>query len=115
MNPALQVVTTLPLEKLWDAAGAVEASRLRWVSVDDVREMLRLGPVRFVVADIGRTLRWVPLTSCFNFWRDDVRDHLASHQEGKSLDAFPGAYCYFGSAWSGGSQPSPIVVLEKAH
>ena len=80
----------------------------------DVRELLRGGPVRSLVADMAASLRSVPENECFTFWKSEVRPHVvADPDQGASLDNFPGEYCCFASEWNDGG--SPIVLLSVAH
>lgn len=78
-----------------------------------IKGLLRLGPVRFVVADLGHDLHWCPETDCFRFWREEVRIHLVEPGDCTSLDQFPGEYAYFASRWEDGGKP--VLLLSKSH
>ena len=108
-----RVVTRLPLAELWGDAGPVAADRRRGLSAADIRGLLRAGPVRFVVANVGAPLRWVPAAECFRFWKAEVRSRVAG-PDGARLEDFPGGYCYFASEWAPAEGP-PVVVLAVAH
>jgi hypothetical protein len=113
MQPDQRIVTSLPLDELWDADGSIFAERLRDLADAQIRELLRTGPIRFVVADVGLALEWVAESKCFTYWRDVVSGHLADASR-VNLDAFPGEYCFFASEWSLiGSKP--IILLERIH
>jgi len=114
MQPSHRVITATPMRELWDERGAVVASRSRDLSPDDIRTLLRRGPLRFVVAEVGVRPRWLPEESCFTFWKAEVQSHLAAPGVPVVLDDFPGGYCYFASEWSPVAGSS-IVVLEAAH
>jgi hypothetical protein len=114
MQPEQRVVTVTPIQELWDDCGTVNASRSRDLAANELRELLRRGPVRFVVIDVGSHPRWLPVADCFTFWKAEVQTHLAASDMPAGLDDFPDGYCYFASEWSPTSG-SPIVVLEKAH
>jgi hypothetical protein len=103
----------MPLAELWDDAGPVVARRGRDLTAADIRELLRAGRVRFVVADIGAPPRWVPEAECFAFWKTEVQPRLAD-PAGASLGEFPGGYCYFAAEWVSPSG-APIVVLQRSH
>jgi len=107
-----RVVTRLPLSELWDDTGQVAADRRRDLTAADILDLLRAGPVRFVVANVDHPLRWLPIGECFRFWKAEVQTRVAD-PGGVCLEDFPGGYCYFASEWAG--HGPPIVVLSVAH
>ena len=111
MDPGLKVVITIPLHELWRNDGSVTSPRGKWLTEDDIQGLLRLGPVHFVVADVGLPLSWVQPKDCHNFWNEEVKPHLAPPNSRFFLDDYPGGYCYIASAWNKGE----IVVLEMHH
>ncbi|WP_040550352.1 hypothetical protein [Pedosphaera parvula] len=115
MNATNKVATQLPLQELWNNDGFVAAARERWLSAKDITNLLRNGGAQFVVADVGTSLHWIPISECFDFWKREVQPHLASPESKAALGNYPDSYCYFASEWSRGNLTSPIVVLEKQH
>jgi hypothetical protein len=113
MDAYLRVVTQLPLCELWRDDGFSTTTRGKSLTFDDVRDFLGSGTVQFVVADVGVAPRWIPASECFDFWKDEVKPHLASGTKA-ALDGFPGWYCYFASQWEEGTTAA-IVLLEKHH
>lgn len=114
MRPDLRIVSRTPLHELWDERGVVSRTELRDLSAPDIAELLRAGRVRFVVADVGGSLEWVPADECYGFWQSEVKEHLADPAADNYLEDFPGGYCYFASEWdSGGGEP--IVLLTVHH
>jgi hypothetical protein len=103
-----RLATRLPLAELWDDAGPVAATRLRGLTTADIRELLRAGPVRFVVADVGHPLRWIPVGDRFRFWKEEVKPRVAKAPRWR-LEDFPGEYCYSASEWTSAEGP-PVVV-----
>jgi hypothetical protein len=103
------IVTKLPLASLPTSLGT--ALRVGDLNVEDLRNMLRQGAVRFVVADVGMPLVWIAESECFSFWKREVQPHLAA--DTAVLKEFPDEYCYFASQWQDGGLP--IVLLSKAH
>jgi len=115
MDPTLRTVSEIPLTRLWDATGDVEATRERFLTRDLLHEMLRSYPVEFVIADVGHPLRHVEVARCYEFWKSEVVRHLVNDpQAGFRPEEFPGEYAYCASEWSGELQ-TPIVLLEKYH
>jgi hypothetical protein len=114
MDASERVITELPLLELWDRHGPVAAERRRNLTAADMRDLLKRGAVRFVVADVGAKPVWIPESRCFEFWKNDVQTHFADIQERPNLDEFAGAFFYFASEWAMSNGP-PIVVLERQH
>jgi hypothetical protein len=77
--------------------------------------LLRQGTVEFVVADVGQKLRWIAPTDCYEYWKAEVKSHLAAGESRIVLDNFPDAYCYIASEWGTAESASSIVVLERYH
>ncbi|HKQ49546.1 MAG TPA: hypothetical protein VJZ71_15850 [Phycisphaerae bacterium] len=104
-------ITKLPLSRLTTPHG--EAKRVGDVGVDEIRDLLRAGPVRFVMADVGAPLRWVPEADCFVEWKREIQPHLAEPDQKVYLGQSQGGYAYFASQWDDGSRP--VILLSKAH
>ncbi len=114
MKPELRHVSQMPLTELWNTTGVVAAEKVRELGLSEIVSMLRTGKVRFVVADIGHHLQWVPSEHSYEFWKSEVKMHLAPPDASAYLEDFPDEYCYFASEWKadGGE---PIVLLAKSH
>jgi hypothetical protein len=107
----MTAVTRLPLITLVTPQG--EATPAGDLSVEDIRALLRQNTVRFVVADVGRPLQWVPEMECFGAWKDGIQQHVADPTQSFRLEDFPGEFAYTASMWHDGG--TPIVVLSKHH
>jgi hypothetical protein len=70
--------------------------------------------VRFVVADVGKPLEWIPNNQRYDFWKDEVKAHLAAPESKAFLEEFPDEYCYFASEWNS-YDGDTIILLSKAH
>lgn len=115
MDAALRIVTRLPLQELWREDGFTTPARGRWLAPEDIRGLLRLGRVQFVVVDLGHSPRWIPIQECYEFWKNDAQTHLASPDAELCLEDCPDGYFYIASEWSDRDAGAPIVVLEKSH
>jgi hypothetical protein len=115
MDAKYKIVTQLPLTELWHEDGFSTALRSRWLTTEEIMSLLRIGPVQFVVANIGTSLRWIPLVECHAFWKTEVQQHFAAPGLKISLDTFPDGYCYFASEWNSQAEAAPIIVCEKHH
>jgi hypothetical protein len=114
MDIALKIVAHLPLRELWRDDGLKTTARIKSLSEDDIRSLLRSGPIQFVVVVLGAPPCWIQPSECFHFWKIEAQPHLAGEAR-VILDELSGAYCYFASQWDGGDREAPVVVLEKHH
>ena len=117
MNPTNRVVAQLPLAELWDEHGPVAARRGRFLTEEQLRVLLQGPPVRFVVGDVGRALRWIPEADRFVFWKAEVRPRLVARPD-RPIDvfAYPEGRAFVASEWiADGLASSPIVLLESYH
>jgi hypothetical protein len=108
-----QIVTKLPLTKLWDEQGTLPGERIRHLDQKVIRELLRMAPARFVVADAGTKLRWIPLEERFEFWKT-VGSQIADPLRPIRLEQFPGETAYTASEWPGRAAEC-LILLEKHH
>ena len=107
----MSIITKLPISRLTTPRG--DATRLGDAGSEAILALLRAGAVRFVVADVGAPLHWVPEADCFELWKNEVKPHLAEPDQRIYLEQFPGAYAYVASRWDDGA--TPIILLSKAH
>ena len=113
MDATEHVVVGLPLDGLWDGVGTSGAVKGRELAQTDIKALLRLGPVPFVIADVGEPLRWVTGMECFGFWKTGVQPHL--HERARPyLEDYPDGYFHFAHEWRLHDR-RPVVVLEKHH
>lgn len=117
MVPKQRIVNSMPLTELWDSNGNVPFERGSVLNRDDVRRLLQSGAVRFVVADPGLPLRWVPKAESHAFWRGEARPHLIDEPELPiDISRFPDGHAYIATEWRGGEQlDAVIVLLERYH
>jgi len=112
VDAKLRIVTQLPLRGLWTDRGPITACKGRALSSEAIRELLRCGPVQFVVVDVGLKPRWISRDDCYRFWMDEVKQHLA---EPSAPVANDGVYFYWAFEWQSDEIDGPIVVLELRH
>lgn len=106
-------ITQMPLRSLSTEAG-VKLHRVRDVTTREVKELLSSDAVRFVVAEIGKLLRWISEEERYRFWKSDVQVHVANEEKVR-LDDSPDGYCYFASEWRSDASSEAVVLLEKHH
>ena len=103
----------LPVDEIWDGDRLVSMLKIRDLNASDIVDLLGLETVRFVVADVGEPYRWIPHDEQFDFWKDEVKPHLAQ-SDSATLENFPDEYCYFASEWKSYNDET-IILLSKAH
>ncbi|APO52549.1 hypothetical protein LUI11_05215 [Bradyrhizobium diazoefficiens] len=114
MDFAWRIVTCLPLTELWNSEGLLDVRPDQRVGAAEIELLLRDG-ASFVVADVGKPLRWISAADRFSFWKTEVKGRLiARDADCFSLGDYPDSYCYVATAWSG-TAPMPIIVLEIHH
>lgn len=113
MKPELRIVTKLPLSELWDETGPLLANRVRYLGLGEIKELLRGGSVRFVVADCGHHLKWEPRGGTFAFWKG-ICDQIAAPEKPIFLDHFRGSEAYIASLWQS-NEGDHLILLERHH
>ena len=114
MKASLRIVNRLPLEELWDEHGDTSALLVRAVGKEEIRTLLRLGPVRFVVANVGDPLKWVEAKDRFQWWKEELKPHLAEPEvEHFYQEDWPDEYFYTADEWRRGEEV--FVVARMWH
>ncbi len=108
------VVPRLPVEEIWAGQRLVSTIKVRDLDALGIVDLLRLEVVRFVVAEVGKPFEWIPNNERYDFWKDEVKVHLASSESRVALEDFPDEYCYFASEWKS-YDGDTIILLSKAH
>ena len=99
MDPALRVVTRLPIDELFDAQGSVSAERRRDLALTDVRQLLREGAVGAIVR-LGEAIDWRDGPQLFAWWKAEAAPRFwAGSQEPMSLDDYDGGRAWSASEW----------------
>jgi len=115
LRPDQRIVTKLPLAELWDGEGTLMGGRICPLGQNSLAELVRTGPVLFVVADCGTHLEWKPMQERFAFWKaiqSQIADPDPHHPI--RLEQFPNETAYTVSKWRGRNGEC-VVLLEKHH
>ena len=107
----------MPLDVLWDEQGTLATQRDRYLTREDIRILLQGRPVRFVVADPGLPLRWIPEAERLVLWKAEVSPRLVEHPEHPiDIYGYPEGRAFVASEWVAADPlASPIVLLESYH
>jgi hypothetical protein len=114
VDPRKRIVTQIPVQRLWTNDGELPAARGRRLGREAIRVLLHDRPVRFVVANVGDPLRWIPVADRFVFWKSEATVHVTG-AERIDLDSFPRGLAYVASEWTAPGDDVPIVLLEARH
>jgi hypothetical protein len=114
MDSDKKIVTHIPITNLWTDDGNISVKRERYLTEDDIQNSLKKYPVAFVVANIGEKLEWISGDKSFDFWKSEIKPHLADNITHINLDNYLENYAYVASEWTGEFE-TPIILLEKYH
>jgi hypothetical protein len=110
IDPSLRRVTQLPVTELWDASGVRSGRVVREdLSEDDIRQLLRRGPVQFVELRMSERPNWVPPDAAFAFWKERLQPRLTQWAPDGRIytDEFP---VYAASEWEIDDATTPVVA-----
>jgi len=111
MSIQIEKITYMPLAELWDENGRF-GIRKRSLTIDELRPIIKEGPVIFVEANIGSPLQWIPIQECYRFWKLIIPN--IAKTDAIYLDDYPGGFAYGPSEWLG-RDSERIILLEKYH
>ncbi len=108
-----RIVAKIPLEEIWNQSEIISKERLKYITDEDVRNLLKQDKVQFVVANVGFPLDWVSVDEHLDFFKSELKNRIADNEE-NYLENFSGNYFYYASVWNSDSLIS-IVLLEMYH
>ena len=114
MENEKKIVTQIPLINLWTDTENIFAKRERYLTAGDIQEILKKYLVEFVVAKVGEKLKWISYDKSIDFWKTELKSHLAEDISNINLDNFIDNYAYIASEWKREIEV-PIILLEKYH
>jgi hypothetical protein len=114
MDNDKKIVTQIPMTNLWKDNENIFAKREKYLTAEDIQEKLKKYPVEFVVANVGEKLKWISYDKSFDFWKAELKPHLAGNINNINLNSFLDNYAYVASEWSGKNE-APIILFEKYH
>lgn len=107
-------MTGIPINCLWTDQEELSETRISYLNKESIKQLLAQGQKTFVVAEVGRKLKWIAPENCYEFWKKEVITHLADDYEDNCIDSFPEGYAFIASEWTG-TNNDPIILLEKYH
>lgn len=114
MDLSKRIVKQIPLDALWTEDRELDVKRVKYLDSNEIAAILKNGPVRFIIANVGDKLLWQDLESCYQLYKNEIRSHLIPPNSAIDLDHFEGGYGYLASQWSD-YLDVPIILMEKFH
>ena len=116
MDVSKRVVTEIPMAAIWLEDSTLITEERSNCSADQINESLRFRPIRFVVAEVGKPLRWIPLNTCFDFWKEEAEQYVHSLSDG-GVSGFHAPYFFIARMWKDclWTIAGPIILLEKVY
>jgi kynurenine formamidase len=106
-------VDKIPLEEIWNQSEIVSKVRLKYLTSEEIRSLLKQGKVQFVVANIGFPLDWIYADKSFDFFKTKLKNKIAD-EEANYLEDFPRNDFFYASICKSDGE-TPIVLLEMYH
>jgi hypothetical protein len=106
-----RVVTKIPLTELWNDTGTIVGDRIRHLDDNSLSELIRTSSVRFVVADCGLKLDWIPAEKRFD---NGSTSGIADPVKPIFLKNFPHKTAFIASEWRGPAGEC-LILLERYH
>jgi hypothetical protein len=114
MNDKIKIVIEIPLFSIWKGTENLALFRQNYLTKEEVKRIISVGAVHFVIADVGKELMWVEINNCYDFWKSEVKKHISDDYNQIMLENFPGNYVYLASEWKGEIEDT-VILLEKLH
>jgi hypothetical protein len=114
MDLSHKIVDKIPLDCLWTEDILLEAKRIKYLNQKEVSEILKNGPIRFVIANVGDKLIWTDLGESYKIYKTEIKDFIISDIDKIDLDTLTHGFGYLASLWADLSENS-IILLEKFH
>jgi len=100
MKISSKIVNEIPLKSLWNDKRTIQAKRERYLTKKELKELLDQHPVKFVIANIGENLKWIPIENCFGNWKSKIKENVVQNLDSIEFDNFPNKFAYIASEWS---------------
>jgi hypothetical protein len=114
MELSQRIVTKMPMDSIWTENEELKSERKEYLSQNQVSEILKEGPLQFLIADVGNKLIWTKVDECYKMYKSYFKDHILRDVNYINLDDYKDNFCYLASLWIGESK-TPVILLEKFH
>jgi len=108
MDLSHKIIDKMPLVDLWRENTFLEAKRVKYLNQKAVSEILKNGPIRFVIANVGDKLIWIDLDECFKIYKTEIKEFIISDIDKIYLRTLKDEWGYIASLWADPSENSSL-------
>lgn len=94
MDLSYKIVDKIPLDGLWRENTLLGAKRIKHLNQKEVSEILKNGPIRFVIANVGDKLIWTDLSESYKIYKTEIKDFIVSDIDKIDLDTLTHGFGY---------------------
>ncbi len=107
-------ISKIPVEFLIKGDTILQSKRQKYLSRNELSEILKKECVQFVIANLGEQFIWLELEKCFSDWKENIQAQVVEEVDGFSLEDYPNGIAYVASEWRN-NDDMRIILLETFH
>lgn len=89
----------MPMDQLWTDSEILPAQRKEYLITTQIIDLLRKGPIQFVIANCGDKLVWMPFNTCYDFFKSEFKAHLVENPDRIYLNEYKDEYATWDKEW----------------
>ena len=109
-----KIITSMPISEIHDIPTNLIYHKVKHIDSQYIIDLIKKEKVKFVIANVGETLKWIDIENCYKFWKNEVKNHLANDLNKIDIEQFENNYCYIASEFETASNDY-LILLEKFH
>lgn len=102
------------MDSLWNDQEELAAKRKEYLGTEQIKELLRKGPIQFVIANVGDKLTWIDIANTYKIYKSRIKERLIDDLNHIDLENFKDNIGYMASSWEINPGIS-IILLEVYH
>ena len=113
MELSKRIVIKFPLDSLWTEKEELDAKRIKYLDQNEISEVLKKGPIQFVIANLGDKLIWKQPEECYKVYKKDFKNNIIANADDIDISNFKDGFGYLASMWD--NKSGTIILLEVFH
>jgi hypothetical protein len=109
-----RIVTKIPLEELWTESAILSYHRQQYLTESQVLHLLLDGNIAISEASCGLKLSWIASENALEFFKKQIKGHIANDPNRIILEEYEDDWCYLASEWVD-AQGKKVILLETYH